>query len=141
MKELKAKSSYESTLVHKFANSHDNSIYKYLSSLTKNCFFPQTMYYGTDSSSTDHSKAQLFNNFFYSNFANNTDLSHPTTTHTPGNVLSNISFTSQDVFDILVSLDPNKAMGTDSISPKVLKHCADLLCVPIQHLLKNHFIK
>jgi len=95
------------------------------------------MYYGTDSGSTDHSKAQLFNNFFYSNFNNNTDLSHPSTTHTPGNMLSNISFTSQDVFDILVSLDPNKAMGTDSISPKVLKHCADLLCVPIQHLFKT----
>jgi len=31
----------------------------------------------------------------------------------------------------------NKAMGTDSISPKVLKHCADLLWVPIQHLFKT----
>jgi len=28
-------------------------------------------------------------------------------------------------------------MGTDSISPKVLKHCADLFCVPIQHLFKT----
>jgi len=64
------------------------------------------MYYGTDSGSTDHSKAQLFNKFFHSNFNSSTDHSQPTTARTPGNILSNISFTSQDVYDILVSLGP-----------------------------------
>ena len=39
------------------------------------------------------------------------------------------------------SLDPNKAMGIDKISPKVLKYCATSLCEPITYLYSQclHF--
>ena len=35
---------------------------------------------------------------------------------------------------VLVSLNPNKAMGVDCIGPKVLKTCAIALYLPIHHL-------
>ena len=132
-----AKCNYESSLVHKFANSHDNKIYKYLSSFTKNCSLPQTMFLGTDSGSSDRCKAQLFNKFFYSVFNNAPDFAEPFPTDSASpNSLNNITFASQDIYEILVSLDSSKAMGTDNISPKLLKHCANLLCDPIQHLFQ-----
>ena len=34
----------------------------------------------------------------------------------------------------LGSLDVAKSMGTDGISPRVLKHCAPALCAPLHHL-------
>ena len=132
-----AKCNYESSLVHKFANSYDNKIYKYLSSFTKNCSLPQTMFLGTDSGSSDHCKAQLFNKFFYSVFNNAPDFAEPFPTDSISpNSLNNITFASQDIYEILVSLDSSKAMGTDNISPKLLKYCANLLCDPIQHLFQ-----
>ena len=39
-----------------------------------------------------------------------------------------------EVYDALVSLNPNKAMGVDCIYPKVLKTCAIVLYLPIHHL-------
>ena len=49
---------------------------------------------------------------------------------------SNIVITTEDVHEALVSLDPNKAMGSDGISPKVVKYCADALCQPISYLFQ-----
>ena len=135
-----AKCHFESSLVHRFANTHDNLIYKYLSSFSKGSSLPQTMYFGSVSGSSDQCKAQLFNNFFYSIFNNSSDPNEPPLTGcVSSNTLSNISFTPQDVYKILISLDPSKAMGTDNINPKLLKNCADLLCEPIYYLFKASF--
>ena len=48
--------------------------------------------------------------------------------------LSEVSFTELDVFHVLQSLDPSKAMGCDGISPKLLKNCALALYQPLHHL-------
>ena len=86
------------------------------------------MYFGSVSGSSDQCKAQLFNNFFYSIFNNSCNPDEPPLTGcVSSNALSNISFTSKDVYKILISLDPSKAMGIDNINPKLLKNCADLL--------------
>ena len=80
----------------------------------------------------------MFNSYFYSVF-NDKDLindSLTTTNETSGASLSDIVITAEDVHEALVSLDPNKAMGPDGISPKVLKYCADALCQPISYLFQ-----
>ena len=46
-----------------------------------------------------------------------------------GFVLFNIQYA--EIFEALVSLDSNKAMGIDIINPKILKICATSLCEPI----------
>ena len=85
----------------------------------------------------DQDKATLFNSYFYSVFNDkySTDDSSATTNDISG-TLSDTVITSEDVHEALVSLDPNKAMGPDGISPKVLKYCADVLCQPISYLFQ-----
>ena len=53
--------------------------------------------------------------------------------------LYEILFEECDIFKILASLDPSKAMGIDSIGPRILKHCATSLCSPITTLFKKCF--
>ena len=48
--------------------------------------------------------------------------------------LSDIDISVSDVYNILISLDPAKAMGIDCIGPGLLKHCAQALCVPLHYL-------
>ena len=54
-----------------------------------------------------------------------TEESHP---------LSNILFSEVDVHEILISLQPTKCMGIDSIGPRILKECASILYQPLYHL-------
>ena len=48
--------------------------------------------------------------------------------------LTTLDFTVNEIMELLQSLDDTKAMGIDSINPKVLKHCAASLSYPIYKL-------
>ena len=50
------------------------------------------------------------------------------------NTLSSISIDEADVYYVLTSLDPNKAVGLDEIGPRVLRSCAAVLTRPFHHL-------
>ena len=52
----------------------------------------------------------------------------------PSSQLSKISIQPSDVFNALSSLDADKAVGIDNISPKLLKFCAASLTDPITKL-------
>ena len=96
------------------------------------------MHLGTDTTTCDQDKARLFYSYSYSVF-NDKDLTNDSltiTNETSGTSLSDIVITAEDVHEALVSLDPNKAMGPDGISPKVLKYCTDALCQPISYLFQ-----
>ena len=51
----------------------------------------------------------------------------------------NIDICSKEIFEVLTSLDPNKASDIDNISPKILKICAFPLSGPICHLFQQCF--
>ena len=77
----------------------------------------------------------MFNSYFYSVFTTETlsfsgdfDLSQSV------NNLRTIDISVSEVFEAMSSLDPNKAMGIDKISPKVLKYCATSLCKSITYV-------
>lgn len=134
-----AKQHFESTLINSFAESNSNRVYKYISSITKSTTLPTTMYHNNNSSSDNQEKADLFNSFFYSVFTRNpspvsADEPLPTSV-----TLNEIEITSADTYEILSTLDPNKSMGIDNISPKVLKYCATALAEPIRHLFSLCF--
>ena len=65
----KAKSNYESNLILKFAHTHHNNIYQYISSIKGQDNFPTQMFYNNQHACNDQEKAQLFNNYFYSVFS------------------------------------------------------------------------
>ena len=48
--------------------------------------------------------------------------------------LNSITITVADVYEALISLDVEKSLGTDKISPRILCSCAEALCEPLHHL-------
>ena len=137
-----AKHSYESCLINTYAMSNNSQIFKYISSLTHNNSIPEVMSDGSNSSCTDYFKACMFNDFFYSVFAKNTSDAETSVTCSvnDSDSLHNILISTADVYENLISLDPNKATGIDNISPKILKHCAIPLSGPICHLFQQCFL-
>ena len=51
-------------------------------------------------------------------------------------LLQSFDISELDVYNALINLDLNKAVGIDGISPKVLKYCAESLVQPLCHLFK-----
>ena len=130
---ISAKSQYESELVLNFSYSDSSKVFKYIKSFSKQSILPQVMSLNTSSAHTDEEKAELFNQFFFSVYSNNSNQATSSVTNSLL-TLDDIDFDVSEVFRILASLDTSKAMGIDGIGPLVLKSCADVLCVPTHHL-------
>ena len=93
---------------------------------------------------SDQDKTTLFNSYFHSVFTNSTfSLPSISDLPKPHSILSDISITEDDVFQVLTSLDPSKAMGCDGIGSKLL-HCALALYQPFYYLfclsLSQHYV-
>ena len=130
-----AKLSYESNLVQDFATINSNKIYKYTNSLLKHDTIPPIMHHKSSEAFSNKDKASLFNQYFQSVFTTSYFILPPLNDlPCPRTVLNNILVSEVEVYDELVSLNPNKAMGVDCIGPKVLKTCAIALYLPIHHL-------
>ena len=134
-----ARSRFEAALVHKFAFSNDNAIFKYIHGLLKSNALPNTVTFGGESATSDVDKAHLFNTFFHSVFSS--DVSSPpfSSLSEPALSLDAIDITVQDVYSALISLDPSKTTGIDGIPARLLKFCATPLCSPIHHLFTQCF--
>ena len=53
--------------------------------------------------------------------------------------LSDVSVCDLMVYNILSTLDADKASGPDGIGNMILKHCAESLCVPIAIVAEKSF--
>ena len=72
------------------------------------------------------SKAELFNDFFCSHSnIDSSGASLPNKTIVNDVKLESITFNQAEVLDILKSLDPNKSVGLDGVSPRLLKLVAE----------------
>ena len=131
---ITAKSTYESTLINKYAPPSDPAIYHYIRAITKSGSIPPTVYLDNASASSDESKANLFNQYFYSVFTASYQEPNYVNSSSNSSQLDSLVFNEEEVYAALVQLDPNKATGIDKISPKVLKHCASSLFRPLCHL-------
>jgi len=85
------------------------------------------------------------NNFEPSYATSDRDRASPfTTCHLLSKCFCDINISGSEVYNILVTLDPTKAMGIDSIGPKLLKHRALALFQLLHHLvslsLTQHYI-
>ena len=130
---LTSKSDFEAKLVYDFSHSKSSKIFSYIKSISKQDSFPPTMSLENMVASTDQSKAELFNQFFFSVYSQrSSEVSFLSSL--PAKVLCSLDISVPDVFAALVSLDPAKAKGIDHIGPMVLKSCAEALCSPIHHL-------
>ena len=126
-----AKSTYETDLITNFATNSNPNIYRHIRSFTKSATIPPTVYFNDTSASSNTSRANLFNQYFYSVFIP-PSLSAEYTNTTPG--INTIVFSEDEVYSALNQLEPNKATEIDTINPKILKHCALSLTRPLCHL-------
>ena len=134
---IAAKSSYEQSLIHNFVTSKDSKIFRFIKNFTKSNILPPQVHADSTSADTDASKAELFNQYFYSVFTHSDfPMPDPMDMHVPVDSLNLINFTEQEVFDALINLNPNKASRIDNIAPVVLKNCAHALAIatPVYHL-------
>ena len=130
-----AKQIYESCLIQSLTSSNCSSIYKYISHLSSSHQLPNVMYLNNIQADSPSDQARLFNEYFYSVFTHSTyDLPSPMDLSTVEPGLSTINVSTMEVFQALCDLDPNKAFGIDSISPALLKYCAEPLAAPIRYL-------
>ena len=132
---LQAKSNYESHLIHSFAGSHNARIYDYIRSLSKTSTIPSSVILENCSTTSDSEKAELFNNFFHSVFTRSSfSLPDMSTLSLPSSCICSLTISDTEVFEAISSLDPTKSSGCDGVGPKLLKHCASALYVPLHHL-------
>ena len=87
------------------------------------------------SATSDTGKAELFNTFFHSVFTSSSfSIPNASTLSLPSSCICTSRFSESEVFEALSTLDPTKSNGCDGIGPKLLKHCALALYIPLHHL-------
>jgi len=130
-----AKSNYELNLINSYARSKDPNVFHYLKNLAKSDSVPPALQSDSTVLESDIDKANAFNEYFYSVFTQSS-FTLPDVSELPSvpDSLSNISFTLDDIYQALLSLQPNKASGLDNIGPRIIKNCADSLVEPLHHL-------
>ena len=88
----------------------------------------------------DCTKANMFNNYFYSVFTNE-DTTHLKALENSltflSSIIHSVNFTSEGVYYELVNLDVSKACGPDHITPKLLKLSADFISDPLSRLFNQ----
>ena len=124
----------QTALVRKFASSKNPSIYRYIKSFVEASDLSATLAYNSTTATSDLDKANAFINYFYSVFYQNS--SHICLSDLPFLTKSFcfVTFSKEDTYKTLTSLDPTNAMGDDSIPPIVIKHCAVALLEPVHHI-------
>ena len=85
-------------------------------------------------------KTQIFNNFFAKQctLVKNTSKLPIDSSKSRNNLLSTISFTKDDIANIIKNLNPNKAHGFDMISIRMLKICGDSILKPLKLIFKSY---
>jgi len=132
-----AKSIYETNLINNFVSTLNPAIYRHIRSFTKSATIPPTVYFDDASASSDLSSANLFNQYFHSEsvFTQPSSFIDCTNTNTLSSEIDTLIFSEDEVYSALIQLHPKKATGAtgiDTISPRILNHCASsLACPPI----------
>ena len=74
-------------------------------------------------------QAELFNQYFYNQFSDESKYDISISNFDSENF--DIDFSCSRINDILKNINPNKAMGPDKISGRILKRCAASISCPL----------
>ena len=101
---------YEENLVADYKNNC-KAIHHHLNQIKKSSGIPQQVYLNDRSAITPLVQANLFNEYFHSVYGTSSTSSFLPNSPPTTECLSDITISEEDVFQILSSLDPSKAMG------------------------------
>ena len=106
----------------------------YYRSKTKTKNLPPVIKHDDCSAHDAESKANMFNEYFYSTFTSVDNIELPDVTGFVDHNLSNVLFDSDRVRAYLRELDVSKACGPDNLSPRLLKQCSSELAPSLKLL-------
>ena len=122
--------------------SKPKKFWSFVKSRTGNASIPSCVQYDGQSAFTPKGKADLFNKFFHSVFSERFgEMAYEDFTPFTEDTVDVLLCSVADVYKVLSSLDVNKAIGPDAISPRILKECAAELAPSISQLFNfslNH---
>ncbi|XP_055307696.1 uncharacterized protein LOC129571852, partial [Sitodiplosis mosellana] len=98
---------------------------------------PSIIEYNNHAASSDTSKAELFADFFESQYTPSDDIDLDNLLSECGDNAFDIELNEADVLKALLSINVNKGAGPDGISPKLLKNCAYSLAKPLSKLFNK----
>ena len=115
-------------------NQLTKKFWSQVKSTSKSTRVPETVFLKGKASSEPKTKADMFNNFFYSQFssASNYDID----IDFKSDASFEVDFDISKVKDILSNIDSNKAQGPGNIHGLVLKNCANALAKPLSIIFK-----
>ena len=109
----------------------------HVKSKSKSTRIPETVRYGSRFRNNCADQASLFNEYFFEQFSEQSNYDIGITYD--NDQFSDFIINSHDVFHILKSLNPSKAVGPDGIHGKILKRCARSLAYPLSTLFNLSF--
>ena len=114
------------SLVEQLNLKNTKHCYRLLRSLKSNSLYPSSMFFGSIKVVSSFEKTQLFITFFSSVFKAGSCLLPELQAH--GSIhLEDVSFTIDDVYNLLSRIPDDLSMGMDAIPSFVLKECAQQL--------------
>ena len=134
-----AKFRFEKSIAEEVKTGETASFYAYLRSST-NIKEGVSRVIGPDGQLTTSSKdtAEVINHTFQSVFVKEGDGDIPQLeSRYHGIPLDDVTFTIQEIHDIITHLKPSSAPGPCSFHPKVLIECADSLAEPLYHVFRD----
>ncbi len=124
---LLAKIDYDANLALRLA-SNPKRLFSKLKHLTKPHRTQSSFWHNNHLINDPTAVEEAFNSYFNTTFSTQSDFVLPSIEFlpTPSEQLYEISFSITEVYQTLTFLDSTKSPGNDNISPKVIKHCADV---------------
>ena len=117
--------------------------WSFVKSKSKSDSIPSKVLWNNQTAESPAHKAELFNKYFASVFKH--DVNNPIILQDAINastvILSDITVSESEVVKILSSLNVNKAVGVDDLSPVVLKECCNQLKSSICNLINRSLIE
>ena len=113
--------------------------WKHVKSTSKSTRIPETVWYKNKFRNKPIDQANLFNEFFYEQFSEESYYEIGFNMDEEDHFMS-LKFHEFDVYQILKDTNPNKAAGPDGIHGLVLKKCASNLAKPLTKMFNVSFV-
>ena len=120
------------------SNLITKKFWSYVKSNSNSHRIPELVHHNNIYRSEPLQQADLFNNYFYSQFSEESSYDI-NIEHSRYDGVPEIDFNSRRIEKIFSKLNVNKAVGPDGIHGRVLKNCATVLSYPVSILFKLSF--
>ena len=114
--------------------------WKYVKAKSKSTRIPETIRSGDRYRNKPIDQANLFNEYFYSQFSDVSSYNIDINMGDNRNCFMDLKFHTVDVYLILKGTNPSKAAGPDGIDGVILKNCAASIAKPLSLLFNISFV-